>query len=109
MIVDFPEAKKEIQKLMNKILQQQVKQRAPAWALGSKKTLFEGDKLSVVRPDGTHDVSEFRRVESGFTIPRADIQKTSITDVLDKVSAAAEDIAGQIERGLIETLTKAVD
>ena len=109
MIVDFPEAKQKIKQTYDTILRQQVKQKAPTWSMGSRKMLFEGDKLAVFRADGTKDVSEMRAAQSEFSIPREDIQNVTAEDMVEKLSAAAEDMAGQIERGLFETLNDAVD
>lgn len=109
MIVDFPEAKREIKKLYDTILRQKVKQNAPTWSMGSRKTLFEGDKLSVYRPDGTKDMGAMRSAQSEFVIPRKDIPTTTASDMIEKISTAAVDMAGQIERGFFETLDNAVE
>jgi hypothetical protein len=47
MIADFPEAKKVIKKALDATLREQVKQKTPTLSLVPRKSLFEGDKMSV--------------------------------------------------------------
>ncbi|HYD93347.1 MAG TPA: hypothetical protein VEB18_02740 [Candidatus Paceibacterota bacterium] len=108
MIVDFPEPKKQIKKLLDQVLRQKVKQKAPTMSLGSRKTIFEGTVLSVIQADGTREESEMRAAESTFVISREQIPNTSMTDMIEKIDAAAHDMAGQIERDLFETLKAAI-
>ena len=77
--------------------------------MGSRKILFEGDKLSVYHTNGKSDVNPLRSVQSEFMIPRKDLPTTTAADMIEKLSTAADDMAGQIERGFFETLHKTVD
>jgi hypothetical protein len=108
MITDFPEIKKEIKRVVDAVLRQKVKENAPAMSLANKVTLHEGNKLGVIHPDGKHVVNELQYVESGFTIPKKEIPVLKPDDFMAKVSAAAEDMAGQMERGLFQKIDESV-
>jgi hypothetical protein len=108
MIVDFPEAKRAAQKVLDSILRQQIKQKTPTLNLVARKKLFEGNSMSVTRPDGTREKNEFRIAESRFSIPQKEIPNTTATDMIEKISAAAEDMAGQMERGFFQDLEKSM-
>lgn len=109
MIADFPEAKKVIKKALDATLRQQVKQKAPTLSLVPRKSLFEGDKMSVYRPDGSKSINEFRRVQSEFTISKKEAETGASGDIMEKISLAAEDMAGQMERGFFQTLTETIE
>jgi hypothetical protein len=104
MICDFPEAKKEIKKTIDAVLRQQVKQKAPLFSMVNKRTLFEGDKLSVLHTDGERVVKELSYIESQFFIPHKDIPILDQKILMEKVSGAAEDMAGQMERGMFKEI-----
>ena len=104
MITDFPDAKKAIKKLIDSVLKEEVRKRAPMSHLVNRHTLHEGDKIGVVYSDGRHEVNELQYVQSEFSVATKDIPTMKPGDFLDKVSAAAEDMAGQMERGLFEKM-----
>lgn len=108
MITDFPEAKKEIKKAVDAVLRQKVKQNAPMLSMLNKKTLHEGDKMGVLHADGRHVVSDLQYAQSEFTITHKEVPTLKPEDLLSRVSTAAEDMAGQIERGLFKTIDDSI-
>lgn len=104
MITDFPEVKRKIKKVLDTLLKQKVKQSAPVYSMVNKVTLHEGDKLGVFHADGNHKITEMRYIESQFTILDKEIPTLDSDKIVEKVSKAAEDMAGQLERGLFKTL-----
>jgi hypothetical protein len=108
MITDFPEAKKEMQKVVNEVLRKQVKQNAPMLSLVNKKTLCEGDSLGVLYPDGRHTVNEMQYIESKFSVPQKDVPTLKAEEFLGKVTEAAVDMAGQMERGLFKKIDESM-
>ena len=74
----------------------------------NKKTLFEGDKLGVLHADGKHVVKNLTYVESQFFIPQKDIPTLDPKVLMEKVSGAAEDMAGQMERGMFKEMDESM-
>lgn len=109
MITNFPEAAKAIKNAVDTVLREQVKKNSPVFAMGNKKTLHEGSKMGVIHADGKHVVNELQLIQSEFTIERKDIETLKPEDLLGKVSAAAEDMAGQMSRGLFKAMGEAVE
>lgn len=104
MITDFPEAKKEIKKAVDIMLRERIKEKTPLLSMANKKTLQEGDKLGTLHVDGRHTVRDFKYIESSFSIPQKEIQTMKTDDFLSKVSGVADDMASQMELGLIKTI-----
>lgn len=109
MITDFPEEKNRAKKVVNLILRQQMKQNAPLLSMVNKKTLHEGDKMGVVYSDGEHSATELQHAQSEFRIEGKDIPTMKAEEFLEKVSGAAVDMAGQIERGLFKTIDESIE
>ena len=108
MITDFPEAKREIKKAVDAVLREKVRRNAPMLAMVNKKTLHEGDKMGVLHPDGRHVLTDLKFAQSEFFVDKKDIPTMKAGDLLEKVSAVAEDMAGQIERGLFQTIDELI-
>lgn len=108
MITDFPQAKRAIKKSVDAVLREKVRQGAVMYHLAAKHTLHEGNKLGVLHSDGHHVVNELQYVESSFSVSRDEMPKMKADDLLAKVSAAADDMAGQMERGLFKTMDEAI-
>jgi hypothetical protein len=108
MLTDFPEARKQLDRFMSRLMKEQIKQKAPMMSMARHRRYFEGDKLSTTYPDGKKDVREFQLVETQFSISKKDAERISPSDFIGKLSAAADDMAGQIERGIFDTIHQAV-
>jgi len=108
MIVDFPDAKRVMMKALNALLRQQLRDKAPMMSLIKHKGIFEGHQNSIVRADGSSEVSDLHVVEGGFSIAQQDVATTTFADVAEKMAAAAEDMAGQLERNVFRTLTETI-
>jgi hypothetical protein len=109
MIPDFPKAKNEIHKKLNALLRQKVSQSSTVLSSVREKTIHEGDKMGSLYPDGHHEIREMVHVQSEFTVAHKDVQSMKTGELAAKVSVAAEDIAGQMERGLLDTLFKSIE
>ena len=83
MIADFPDIKIELKKLIDKALQQRIEQSAPLYSRVNKKTLYEGDKLGVLYPDGRHEISGLKVAQSQFTIKKDDIPTLKPSDLMN--------------------------
>ena len=108
MISDFPKAEKEIRKLMDVVLKEMVKQSAPMFSRTNRIPSHEGDKTGLLHPDGTHDVRGLKSFQSQFSIPHKDIPQLKDTELINKVTDMAEDIAGQIERNIFQTMNQSI-
>ena len=108
MISDFPKAEKEIRKLMDVVLKETVKQSAPMFSRTNRIPSHEGDKTGLLHPDGTHDVRGLKSFQSQFSIPHKDIPQLKDTELINKVTDMGEDIAGQIERNIFQTMNQSI-
>lgn len=104
MITDFPEAKKAVKKVVDSALRQKVKENTPALSMIDKRILHEGNKLGVLHDDGKHVVNDLQYIQSEFMIPYKDVPTMKAADFMEKVTAAAVDMAGQMERGLFQKM-----
>lgn len=107
MLTDFPEIKKEIMKLYNIALRTQVKQSSPILNMVNKKFLFEGDRMGTLASDGSHEISHLKLVESKMVITKEEAPNINQEEVINKLSTMAQDMAGQMERDLLQAMTDA--
>jgi hypothetical protein len=108
MLTDFPDARKQLDRFMTNLMREQIKQKAPMMSMVRHRRYFEGDKLSTTYPGGKKDVREFQLVETQFSISKKDAETFTPSDFIGKLAAAADDMAGQIERGIFDTIHQAV-
>ena len=108
MITDFPEAKKRIEKMLNFILRQKVRQFSPMLSMFKKKILHEGNKIGVVYEDGRQVIDDLKYMQSEFSIEKKEATTIKADDLLNKLSAAAEDMAGQIERSMMQAIDESI-
>ncbi|MBK8965075.1 MAG: hypothetical protein IPM36_00040 [Lewinellaceae bacterium] len=109
MITDFPDVKKELNKSVSAFLRQKFKENATVFSIGRKKSLYEGDKMGILHVDGRHSVSYLQSAQSEFSISKKDIPTMKAEDLLNNVTALAEDLAGQVEHGLLKKLNEAIE
>ncbi|XKT74364.1 MAG: hypothetical protein ACJKTH_03345 [Patescibacteria group bacterium UBA2163] len=109
MITDFPEAKKQAQEALNKVLQNEVRQKTVVGNLVNNRVLYEGDKMGVVQEDGKHEVSDLQHAESSFTVEHKEIPEMTGGKLLEKVDAVSEEMVSQMERGLLNTMFEATE
>ncbi|MBU1706002.1 hypothetical protein KKG19_04750 [Patescibacteria group bacterium] len=108
MITDFPNAKKQIKRILDEILRAKVKQNAPMLSMVNKRMMHEGDRLGIIDENGKHTVSPMKLVESEFFISNEEAKNIKAEDIISKVTSAGEDMAGKIERDLFQTLDKSI-
>lgn len=104
MIPDFPAAKKFLHKLLTHFMKDKVDENTPLATSVTRRILFEGDSLSVIRADGSHHHGAMTKAESTLAISEEELGSLTNEDFLDKMSASAGDMARIIEKGLIDTL-----
>lgn len=74
----------------------------------SGKTFHEGDSMGVVHEDGRYVLSPSHHAESQFSVSREEVLTMKPDDLMAKVSTAAEDMAGQMERDLFQSLDESI-
>ncbi len=110
MIVDFIGIKDKLAHNLNIFLRQEVNRRAPLLTIvGNKSILYEGDKTSYETVDRKKNNMPMQKVESNFTLTHEEMSKMTIAQIMEKIGELAEDIAGQMERGIFATLTQATE
>ncbi len=108
MITDFPEAKKKIKHTLDEILRAKVKQNAPMLSMVNQRIMHEGDKLGIIDQNGEHKISPIKLVQSEFYISNEEAKDIKMEDVISKVISAGEDMAGKIERDILQTIDKSI-
>ncbi len=109
MIVDFPTIKENLHKGMDIFLREEVKRRAPFIAMVGSHFMHEGDKSSYETVDREKKTVDFQRGESKFTLTREEMNKMTIQDIIQKIQASAEDLAGQMERHAFQKLSETIE
>lgn len=109
MIADFPTIKENLHKGMDIFLREEVKRRAPFIAMVGSHFMHEGDKSSYETVDREKKTVDFQRGESKFTLTREEMNKMTIQDIIQKIQASAEDLAGQMERHAFQTLSETIE
>ncbi|MBI3046445.1 MAG: hypothetical protein HYY86_02855 [Candidatus Harrisonbacteria bacterium] len=109
MIIDFPKIKENLHKGMEIFLRQEINRKAPFAATIGKHFFHEGDKSSYETVDREKKALDFKRGESQFTVTRDEMNKLTIKDIIQKVQGIAEDMAGQIERNLFQTMNETIE
>lgn len=109
MIADFPKIKETLHKQMDFSLREEVRRRAPVVSMIGHHFLHEGDKSSYETVDRQTKVVDFQKGESKFSVTRDEMSKMTIMDVAKKIQDMAEELAGQMEGRLFQTITEEVE
>jgi hypothetical protein len=109
MIVDFVSIKKQLNNLVNTFLQEEVKKRAPLVHFGGVSIQHEGRDSEYETVDKQQRKVDFKTVESGFSLTNDEIKSLTFEQIREKVIQAADDMAGQMERGTFATLNTEIE
>jgi len=67
--------------------------------------MFEGKGTVIKRATGEDDPTSFMHSETTFELKLDEIPNMSTNDVLTKLDAAAQDMAGKMEKGIFKSLS----
>jgi hypothetical protein len=109
MLPDLPSLKNDIQWLLTRYLRNQINARLGVFNEAPKHKAFEGNRMRVMRADGTVTDSEYKESSAELSVSLGEVPKLSIEDRLLRINNIADEMAGQMSKHLFETLTKAID
>lgn len=111
MLPDLPGLKRDIQRVLDHYLQKQIEARLGVFNQSSKHTAHEGDRMRIIRSDGSVDDSDFKEASAEFSLKLDEVPRLTINERVAKLDNMAEDIARQVSenlfRSLNDTLNKA--
>ncbi len=108
MIVDFPEAKKEINKRWTQFFKELTERSAPFSHQVKAMKIWEGTRFGVLDEDGSLRVSEIKLFESNFSIPKHEIASISPTQFAQKMADAAAHMGMQMENEMFRMLEEGI-
>jgi len=104
MIVDFIDIKKQLQRLLNIRLREEVKKRAPFFASLKSHFRHEGNDATYETVDNKKQSPVPQEVEVKRSMTRDEMAKMTLSDIMDRTGEMAEEMAGGMERGLFQTM-----
>ncbi|TFW27814.1 hypothetical protein [Duganella callida] len=109
MLPDLPILKRELWEIWLQYLQRQTHANMGVFQQVGRYTSHEGDRLSVIRGDGTVEESEFQRASSEMVMKLDDIANSTPQDRVALLDKIARDMGNQISMHLFEGLNKTLD
>lgn len=108
LLPDYPELKAVLRERLNKRLQLQIEQHMGILQVASRRVMYEGDALAVVREDGTVDESDLSEAHAEFGVDPTDIETLAPAVIVEKFDQLARQIAAAQERTAFDTLESVV-
>lgn len=109
MLPDLPELKREIQRVINQYLQRQVRARMGVFNDAQRQLIHEGERMRIVRADGTVDESDLQEAKAEMIIKLEDIPTLTFEARTVRLDEMAEDMAKQISENLFKSLHETLD
>jgi hypothetical protein len=109
MLPDLPELKRELQRVIDQYLQRQIRNKLGVFAEAPKHIIHEGDRMRIVRADGTVEESGLKQSSTEMTINLDEIPTLAVEDRIRRLDGMAEDMARQISEHLFGTLNATLE
>jgi hypothetical protein len=109
MLPDLPTLKRDIQKLISQYLRTQVNSRLGVFSEAQKHMIQEGNRVQILRADGSVDETEMKEVSATMEIPFKEIPHLTVKDQMVKLDEIADQMAGQMSTHLFGTLNEVLD
>jgi len=109
MLPDFPEAKKHVRGLLLRELQRRIPQMAPILAGISHTRIHEGRLARLTRADKSSDEISFQLSSAELSLPREQMRRISVEQLMDHVTHLAEQLAGHQAQLLFQTIREATE
>lgn len=109
MLPDLPKLKKELWGIWSQYLQQQMHANMGVFQQAGRYTSHEGDRLRVVRADGTVEESEFKRASSEMVMKLDDVPTSTPLERRQLLDRLALEMGSQIATHLFDGLNKTLD
>lgn len=109
MLPDLPELKRELQRIIDKYLQRQVHDRMGVFNDAPKHIIHEGERMRIIRADGTVEESDLKESKAEMVIKIEEIPTITIKDRMERLNSMAEDMARQISEHLFASLNETLE
>lgn len=109
MIPDFPNLKNQLNKLMANFITNQIHQNSPMIQRASKKILFEGNKMAILREDGEYDISEMEKVQGTIELKNDELLNLTPDQFNMKMQSMANEMAVHLTSNVLMEIDKAVE
>jgi hypothetical protein len=109
MLPDLPKLKDDVQKVIDRYLQFQVNLRLGIFGEAPKHIIQEGNRMRIIRADGSVDESDFKHASAEVSLTLEEIPTLTVQERKAKLDDMAEQMAGQVSRLLFGSLNEALD
>ena len=109
MFPDFLKTKEKLQKMINYEMQKARLSHMGPFADVPKSMIFEADKHTVVREDGSVDGGDLENTTVKLEVKFDEVEKMNHEMVLDKINRAAEEMAGKLKKLAFEQIEKSAE
>ena len=109
MLPDLPALKEEIQRLLDDYLRQRTQQRMGVFGQAGRHIIHEGDRMHIVRADGTEDISSLKSSSAELEIKLEEIPDMTVEARLRRLDGMADEMARQMSGNLFQTLDTTLD
>ena len=106
MFPDFLKVKEKLQKMhADKMMLDYLIHMGPLASV-PVSIIFEGNKTTVMRPDGSVEKRNLEEITAELEVKLAEFEKMNHETVLDKINGVTEDMAGKMKKSLYEQIEK---
>ena len=109
MLPDYCETKDQLQKVFDRLLHSLIRQRLGPLAEVPGYRVFEGTNPSIIRPDGTEDVTVLKPYGSEFEIKFEEVPHLTISDIYRRLDAMAQEMADAMAKTFYATMSEAAE
>ena len=109
MIVDFVSIKERLERIATLRLRREIEKRTPILSMIGKHLLHEGSKYSFETVDHEKREMKFQKAETTITLSRQEMGRISHQEIMAKIETSAEEMARQMERGTLQTLSEELE
>src|SRR5262245_17989581 len=109
MLPDFPQPKRQVQKLTQQLMRRGVHQQTVLLSMVQRGVAHEGDSCTICRPDGTMERSGYDKHTVKFTIPKAELETLSLQELVKKIEDAGLEMAAKTSKSVVDELRQSTE
>ncbi|MCE5249816.1 hypothetical protein LLG96_06300 [bacterium] len=109
MLPDLPNLKKDLRKIFNQYIDNQVNARIGVFKITPRKIIHEGNLFRMIRADGTIEDSSIIESTSEISLPYDEIPHLTHQDIITKMNTIADTLANKISGNLLRTLNDSIE
>ena len=109
MLPDFPKLKLDVWRHLRSYLESRMLQHLGMLSQSPRVRFFEGHESTMVRESGDEETVELFDVSATMAFRDEELPTLSLEDLLERLDAAAKDMAGQMAKNAYDTVSKAAE